>query len=52
MVSEDSDDLVPGFTPIHRLHDLDHLRRPLAGLVLTAGHLARRKKRTSRSRAA
>ena len=38
MVSEDSDQFVPGFTPVHRLHDLDDLRKSLAGLVLTAGH--------------
>ena len=38
MVSEDSDQLVPGFTPVHRLHDLDDLRQTLAGRVPTAGH--------------
>ena len=38
MVSEDSDQLVPGFTPIHRLHDLDDLHETRPGRVLTAGH--------------
>src|SRR5437868_1796136 len=36
MASEDSEELVSRFPPIHRLHDLDDLRKPLAGLVLTS----------------
>ncbi len=38
MVSEDSDELVPGFTSIHRLHDLDDLDKTRVSLVSTAGH--------------
>ena len=38
MVSEDSDELVPGFTPVHRLHDLNDLDKTRVSLVLTAGH--------------
>jgi hypothetical protein len=38
MVSEDSDELVSGFTPVHRLHDLGDLRKTLASPVMTVGH--------------
>ena len=38
MVSEDSDELVPGFTSVHRLHDLDDLHKTRVSLVSTAGH--------------
>ncbi len=31
MASEDSDELVPGFPPVHRLHDLNDLVRILRG---------------------
>ena len=38
MVSEDSDELVSGFTSIHRLHDLDDLQKTRVSLMSTAGH--------------
>ena len=38
MVSEDSDELVPGFTSVHRLNDLDDLYKTRVSLVSTAGH--------------
>jgi hypothetical protein len=37
MASEDSDEFVPGFTPIHRLRDLGDLRQTVEGPVATAG---------------
>jgi len=38
MASEDSDQLVPGFPSVHRLHDLDDLRKTSVRLVATFGH--------------
>src|SRR5436305_15033283 len=38
MASEDSDQLVPGLAPIHRLHHFDDLCKTLASLVSTGGH--------------
>src|SRR2546427_11909930 len=38
MASEDSDELVPGFPSVHRLHDLDDLRKADVRLVATFGH--------------
>jgi hypothetical protein len=38
MASEDSDEIVSGFPPIHRLDDLDDLQQPAAGQMATAGH--------------
>lgn len=38
MVSEDSDELVPGFSPVHRLHDLDDLRQTRLGQMVIAGN--------------
>ena len=38
MASEDSDELVPGFPSVHRLHDLDDLRKTSVPLVATFGH--------------
>jgi hypothetical protein len=38
MASEDSDEIVPGFTPIHRLDDLDDLQQTTPGQMVTAGH--------------
>jgi hypothetical protein len=35
MASEDSEQLVSRFPSIHRLHDLDDLRKPMVGLVVT-----------------
>ena len=49
MVSEDSDQFVPGFTPVHRLHDLSDLRKPFSGLVLTAGHRSTQEANFSKS---
>src|SRR5438128_2330527 len=36
MVSEDSDQLLPGFLAVHRLSDLDDLDQTLAGQMMTA----------------
>ncbi len=38
MASEDSDELVPGFTPVHRLHHLDDLDETVSSLVVPTGH--------------
>ena len=38
MASEDSDELVPGFSSIHRLHDLDDVGQTVACEVMAAGH--------------
>ena len=38
MASEDSDQLVPGFPSVHRLHDLRDLSKTLASLVTILGH--------------
>ena len=38
MASEDSDQLVPGFTAVHRLHDFDDLRKTTVCLVATRSH--------------
>ena len=38
MASEDSDELVPGLLPIHRLHDLDDLQETRMGQMATASH--------------
>jgi hypothetical protein len=38
MASEDSDQLVPGFPSVHRLHDFDYLRKTSMGLVTTFRH--------------
>ena len=38
MVSEDSDELVPGLLSVHGLHHADDLRQSLAGQVVTAAH--------------
>ena len=37
MVSEDSDELVSGLSPVHRLHDLSDLSKTLMGLVPAVG---------------
>lgn len=34
MASEDSDELVSGFSPVHRLNDLDDVRKTFSGLVM------------------
>ncbi len=38
MVSEDSDQVVPGLSPVHGLHDLDDFRETRMGQVVIAGH--------------
>lgn len=38
MASEDTEKLVSGFTPVHRLHDLDDLNKTRVGLVPAARH--------------
>jgi hypothetical protein len=37
MASEDSDELVSRFSPIHRLDDLDNLQQTLTGQMATVG---------------
>ena len=39
MASEDSDQLVPGFPSVHRLHHFDDLRETAGRLVAPFGHL-------------
>jgi hypothetical protein len=38
MASEDSDELVSGLAPVHRLHDLDDLSKTFAFQVMAASH--------------
>ncbi len=38
MASEDTEELVPGFPSIHRLHDLNDLRKTSVRLVSTFSH--------------
>jgi hypothetical protein len=38
MASEDSDEVVPGFLPIHRLHDLDDVGKTSTREVMTNRH--------------
>ena len=38
IVSEDSDELVPGFPPVHRLHDLNDVRKTRVSLVVIDSH--------------
>ena len=38
MASEDSDEIVSGFLPVHRLHDLGDLRQTVTGQMVTASH--------------
>ena len=38
MVSEDSDEFVSGFSPVHGRHDLGHLHQTRSGQMVTVGH--------------
>jgi hypothetical protein len=38
MASEDSDEIVSGFPPVHRLHDLDDVGKARASQVMPVSH--------------